>query len=325
MDRVEEGFLRALCFYDAINYPPTEVELISAFDRGSFHQILPLTKGTSVSDIRLSSVEASVEPELEGVGPSLHELIRNNRVTRARGRVVFPGREALIAEHEQRECLFPRKLRRARRVARWLARLDGVRFVALCNTTAMAHANEEGDLDFFVICRAGTLWQTRLFATLPFRFLGLRPRSDRVVPDAVCLSFFIDDAALDLTNLQIENDVYFRHWFLQLLPLFDDGVSTDLWSANMRIRERHPHARPWLMNSEVAVPRPRFRLPAFRWMEVLARRIQQRAWPASIRAAMNKDTRVVINDHVLKFHVDDGRVAYREAYYQRCQKYALEA
>lgn len=303
MDQAASGLLRALCFHDAWGYPPTRVEWIASFDVG--------TQGVQPSVDVATATQA------------VNDLILQGSAIEFRGRVVFPGKESLIGEHEKREAFFPRKLRRARRVAAWLSRLSGVRFVALCNTTALSHARDGGDLDFFVVTKHGTLWQTRGWATLPFKLLGRRPRTDGEVSDAVCLSFFVDDAALDLSALQIPDDIYFRHWFLSLLPLFDDGISGELWKANVAITERHPFARPWVANPEVSRNRPHVRLPSSRYLDPAARRLQTRAFSTAIKSSMNQDTRVVVNDHVLKFHTEDGRVRYREEYGRQCKQYGV--
>jgi hypothetical protein len=150
--------IKAMALYDAMAYPPTAPELDAA------------------------SIPAAMEAPFK--------LIR--------GRVVFEGREASIEEHERREALFPAKVKRARQVARFLAGLSGVRFVALCNTTALAHASEDGDLDFFVITRKNTIMQTRGWSTLRFAFS--RPGTRASDRDAVCLSYFVDDSALDLSS-----------------------------------------------------------------------------------------------------------------------------
>ena len=124
----------------------------------------------------------------------------------------------------------------------------------------------------------------------------------------MCLSFFVDDRHLDLTTLQLAgDDVYFRHWFLSLLPLYDDGVGRELWERNAAIRARHPDARPWTVSPDVRVGSVRIRMPAFAFLEKPARWIQMRAFGPAIREAMNRDTRVVVRDGVLKFHVEDGR------------------
>ncbi len=239
-----------------------------------------------------------------------------------RGRVVFEGRESLVEEHERREALFPRKIRRARKVAQFLAGLSGVRFVALCNTTALAHARDEADLDFFIITRTGTIMQTRGWSALRFAFS--RPGTHASDRDAVCLSYFIDDASLDLSSHMLPgSDPYFRAWFLSLLPVFDDGVSAELWDANESIRKLYPHARPWILSEDLRIKRPWWRCPAFKWLDPIAARIQELVISKTLKAMRNQDTRVIMNNHVLKFHADDGRERFREIARETCKKYGV--
>ncbi len=299
MDFVETGLIRALCFFDGIGYPPTRTEWFSHWD-GGVESSLPSRAALEDARIRLL-----------------------DRVQEMRGRVVFMGREALIVEHEKCEAFFPRKLRRAQSVARWLRRLEGVRFVALCNTTALMHARDKGDLDFFVVTHAGMLWQTRAWGALPFKLLRRRPEEEE--RDAVCLSFFVDDSALDLSLLQLPQDVYFRHWFLSLLPLYDDGISHRLWGVNEAVRNRHPVASPWILNPSIGVPSSILQLPMPRVLEGLVHALQEGRFPSPIRSLLNRDTRVVADDHVLKFHVEDGREHWQKMYEERCRVYGVEA
>ena len=278
--------LRALAFYDALDYAPTVPELALASEPGDI-----------VSPMKLT-----------------------------RGRLTFEGRESLVSEHEAREAFFPRKIRRARQVTRFLARLSGVRFVAIGNTTALAHARDEGDLDFFIITRAGTIAQTRGWSTLRYKIAGARPGSRASDRDAVCLSYFVDDAALDLSSHLLEgDDPYFRFWFLSLLPLYDDGVSLDLWRANGAILSQHPHARPWIVSDALRVERPMIRFPMLPWFEPAARWLHGYLISHVLKSMMNTDTRVIVNEHVLKFHADDGRAMYRDRYRQTLKKYGLDS
>ena len=298
------GLLRALCFHQAWGYPPTPTELVASWDSG---------------------LRGSATPSFLNAHQALQELVAEKRVVLERGRVVFPGQEALITEHEAREAFFPRKIRRAREVARWLVRLGGVRFVALCNTTALAHARDEGDLDLCVVTHDGSLWQTRGLAALPFKVLGMRPGASDDDRDSICLSFLLDDSALDLTGLQIgPDDPYFRHWFLSLLPLVDDGVGQTLWDANALITSRHPLASTWLSHPEIVNPLPHIRIPWSSRFESLAHRAQARVLPEVVRKEANQSTNVVVNDHVLKLHVTDNRERYRKTYEEACRLYDVE-
>lgn len=284
--------LRALALYDAMDYPPT------------------------IPELELMSEPGEIE----------YPLVEKH------GRVVFHDRESLIDEHERREYFFARKIRRAKKIARFLAGINGVRFVALCNTTALAHARDEGDLDLFVITKKGVISQVRGLAVA--RFLLTRPGVVQSEKDAVCLSYFIDDSALDLTAHQLKaerlvsgqeqyNDPYFRGWFLSLLPLFDDGVTQDFWDANAEIRKTHPHAQPWMISEDLRVNRPWWRIPTGKILEHFACVLQEKMLSKRLKNMRNKDSRVIVNEHVLKFHVDDGREMYRERYRQTCKKYGM--
>lgn len=305
MTDVRAGLLRALAFHYAWGYAPTRIEWIASWDAGS--------KPTS-SQATWQDMDRAID-----------ELVMEEKAVTSRGRYVFPGEEHWIAEHEAREAFFPHKIRRARRVTSWLHRLEGVRWVGLCNTTALANAREDGDLDFFVITKTGSLWQTRGAAAFPFKLLGARPGGRGGDQDAVCLSFFVDDSALDLTPLQITpDDPYFRHWFLSLLPLFDDGIGEDFWQANKTITDRHPFAERWLPHLTIAKPTPRIRLPVLPFLESTAINSQRRLLPRVIHEMANDGTHVVVTDQVLKLHTTDGREAYRQAYYERCQACEVE-
>ncbi len=302
MNGVEAALLRTLCFFDTLSYPPTFAEWVSLVDKKGEK---PFTYQELLSTAR--------------------SLIASMHVTERAGRIALPGREVLISEQHKRAQWMPRKIRTARKVTAWLSRLAGVRFVALCNTTALGCARDESDLDFFIITHAGVLWQTRAFAALPFKLSGRRPVSGKELPDAICLSFFIDDDALDLRPLmQLPDDPYFRYWFLSLLPLYDDGVGQELWKANGMLRERHPGAIPWLVNPDIGIQRPIVRIPAFKALERAAHNAQEQVLPPEIRASQGTEKGVIYTDHVLKFHAQDARASVRESYEARCREYEVE-
>lgn len=299
MNEIDGGLLRTLAFRAAEGYPPSFYEWIT---QAEVHR-----------GIGLQEVEAAAKA-----------LIREGKVKESRGRVVLPGCQKDIAEHEQRRALFHAKMRKAKKVAKWLASQTSVRFIALCNTTALAHAREDSDLDFFVITSAGTIWQTRLISAAPYKLLGKRPGARESDADAVCLSFFIDETTLSLEGLQLtkyarKQDPYLRYWFLSLLPLYDDGIARTFWKENAWVTETHGLATEWIAHPDFKVRSMRARLPSFRFMEHVAKRMQSRAFPKTMLDAANQDTSVVINDHILKFHTVDRRASFRDTYESICQ------
>jgi hypothetical protein len=306
-NQIQNALYRAVTFFDVVGYAPLWMECVAWMEWGT---------------------EDGEAPSAGEFAAARDALIANGTLETQGGRVARRGSmEGFMQRLRDADVTFPRKLRCACRVARHLARIAGVRFVALVNTTALGAARNNSDLDFFVIVRDGGIWSTRLLSATPYRILGrlASATADNAAPDAVCLSYFISDAGLDLSSHMLSpasavatamppDDPYFHYWFLSMLPLFDDGVSRELWEQNGAIRERHRLARPWIPSPDIAVRAPRFRLALPRFLEPLARRIQMRWFPSRIRDRMNTDTTVIVNDRVLKFHVDDAREKYREAY-----------
>ncbi|MBI5654913.1 hypothetical protein HZC53_04660 [Candidatus Uhrbacteria bacterium] len=312
MERQREAILRTLCFHAAWSHAPTLPELMLTLDGGEIQNsnvVLSLSKDLSEQDVSEEIIQLKQEGMVSeedgrlGLVKELPEIIQNIR---------------------ERDIYQPRKRRRAVKVARWLAALGGVRFVALANTTALGSARDQGDLDFFVVSKAGTIWSTRLLGVGPFKLAGLLPTKDRR-RDTICLSYFIADDALDLSpHMLTPDDPYFRYWFLSLMPLYDDGIGQEIWEKNAGLRQRHPLARRWSVPPDFSF-KAEYRVPraAYRVFETVARPFQRRWFPSIIKQMMNLDTRVMVNDKVLKFHVDDRRAEFREKYRDLCRKYGI--
>jgi hypothetical protein len=59
------------------------------------------------------------------------------------------------------------------------------------------------------------------------------------------------------------------------------------------------------------VTRPWWRLPTIPALDALAARLHEFLISPKLKSMRNLDTRVIINEHVLKFHADDGRERFR--------------
>jgi len=301
-EAVKTAILRTLAFHEAWDYAPTLPELVLTVDFGG-----------------------SAEQGREQVIQAVHDLIERRVISLKNGRLAYlDSINRIISQIQDREIYQPRKRRRARRVVRWLVRLDGVRFVALANTTALGEARDDADLDFFIIVKAGSIWTTRFFSSGVLKLMGLRPRPGHE-KDSVCLSYFISDGQLDISSHALPgDDPYFRYWFLSLLPLYDDGVSKEFWEANYRLRTCHSFAKKWEVPPDFAVRSPRIRIPTLAALEKAFRVFQLKCFPRVIKDKMNKDTTVMVTDSVLKFHVIDNREEYRRKYQEICRQRGIE-
>ena len=297
MNRFREGLMRSLIFFDVIEHVPTYAEWI-----GSWHS------DGGVIPTRAELDEAAQQMIAEGVARCEH------------GCVVLGSSTRVNANPYAYDEVLPRKQRRLRWILRWLRLVPGVRAVFLCNSTGFLNATDTSDLDFFVIVRQGAMWQARLLATLPFLLLRLRPGDRREERDAVCLSFFVSDQALDLAPLMIERDVYMAHWFRSLIPLFDDGAVRTFWEANTRVRSMLPCGALWQQISDQPATRHAWQFPRIPCVESAVRWLQRRHLPYF---SMKHATSVVITDQVLKFHADDARLSFRDSYELQCHSVGI--
>jgi hypothetical protein len=97
-----------------------------------------------------------------------------------------------------------------------------------------------------------------------------------------------------------------------------DGIAARIAAQNAWMRQLLPGAaaeRP-VASRAVAAPRVRMTalLPILAVLESVAKRLQLRRFPERITALMNRDTRVVVTDDVLKFHVDDRRAEFERGF-----------
>lgn len=239
------------------------------------------------------------------------------------GFFVLGGRsaETLIAICQERFLDAARKFKKLRWAVRYFSLFPFVRAVFACNTMAWRHTAPESDIDLFIVVAPGTIWLSRLLLVTPFRLLGRRPKQTAV--DPFCFSFFVTDDSLSLEKLLLpEGDPYMAYWLASLLPVFDrEGVQN-------QIVEKNKWAFEFLLNTYSTAPPSPFVLSpqnqkregesknrgVVDLFERLAKRLQQKFLPEQIKTVANLDSRVIVSDSVLKFHVNDRRAYFREAW-----------
>ncbi len=280
-----------IAFFDIFDYPLTSFEA---------WQYLPVP--ASLLDIEAALKDS---PDIE----------------KGEGFFALPGRLSEIAkERRKRYIATNAKIKKARRLIRLFAWLPWIRLICLANTIGTHNLRPGGDIDLFIVTKPGRLWLTKLFATAFTQLAGLRPRPGHTT-DTLCLSFLVDESALDLASFRSPDDLYFTYWVAGLVPLYGDpAVYKNLIAANSWLTDALPN---WTTAS--AEPRLRFSQAAKKidwlaWLSPLekpARRLQEKIMSPAIKSIANLDTRVVISDHVLKLHTVDRREYFKAEHLKR--------
>lgn len=223
--------------------------------------------------------------------------------------------ESLIQHRQTRFLDAERKYKRLRRVARLFRLVPGVRAVAAVNSLAWWGTDEHSDIDLYVVTKPGTIWSSRFWLVLPFALLGARPHQEQKARDPFCFSFFSTHEALQMEGLCFPRDYYLAFWVKSLVPVFDrDGSLAELHRENRWASHFLPHARGRSIHGR-HVPGfcPRMAVQ-WRLLEPLFRLFQRRRMPAQLANLANQDSRVVVTDDMLKFHVNDRRLEFRDRF-----------
>ncbi len=303
-DQLKEAIVRTVAYFDMFDFPLTGYEVWQWLDVTS----------------QLDEVIAELTSGIEQLG-------------KANGFYFLRGREEIIGERLRRYNSTQRKFKRALMIARIFKIIPWIKMIAVGNVIGEHNLRSEGDIDLFVITAAKRIWLSRFFCNAITKILGLRPSPNKI-RNKICLSFFISDDNLDLNYLRLssggeqkKDDMYFTYWLVGLMPIYNpDQTYQKFISANPWLVEQLP-------NWQVTGPSGRRNSgssPSAFYQEIIdlligglepqAKSLQLKLLPANLKRIMNLDSRVVINDRILKFHANDRREEYREIYKDKIEK-----
>lgn len=261
-------------------------------------------------------------------GTDPHSVAGLTAVTR-RGRpyIVLKGRARLVAARETNARWVRKKKDIANRAAGILFRLPTVRLVGITGGLAMENTGASDDIDFFIIAEHGTLWITRLAATLILDMVRMRRRpADRRVSDTVCLNMYMDESALTLPDR--DRDLFAAHEVLQMKPIRErSGTYRKFLRANRWAAAFLPNA--W-REQEHGVPisnygkNKRETATFLRTACILILRVFE---PVARRAQLafmrRRRTTEVVESGVIRFHPVDARIRVKKELARRLRKYNL--
>lgn len=297
MSDLKKAILETIAFFDMFDYPLTAFEI---------WQWLGLK-----CELR----EAIAALSRGGLAEAIDE---------GNGFYFLTGRQEILSVRQRRHNYAQRKTKRAGRVAGIFRSIPWIKFIAVGNIIGAHNLKDESDIDFFIVTEGKRVWLTRLFCAGLMKVLGRRPTAHEQ-RDRVCLNFYVSEERLDLRNLRMpDEDIYFVYWLVCLVPVYDQGgVYEKLITANAWLKKKLPNWQPANIPEGKRAGRrwPKFYHLItgllFGGLENAARGFESRIMPREMKEMMNKDTRVVVNDEVIKLHVKDRRKEYSEKHRNR--------
>ncbi len=295
------AIIKTIVFFDIFDYPLTAYEI--------YNYLAFKTKFKEVIDILPLLIEIGIIEEKDGF-------------------YYLNSKEDHYYSRLNRYHLTNRKLKIAKRVAKWFSYLPFVKLVALSNLIGRHNMREEGDIDIFIIAGKKRLWLARFFCAGLMKLLNKRP-TEKNKKDKICLSFYVDTNHLDLSALSLEGgeDWYFYYWLAGLYPLYDEG------SYYLRLMQNNQWLKNYLPNIDFLIsnqsysPALRFRSKApfifkgisqlLNILETKAEKFQLKIMPQALKEQANQGSQVVIKEGIIKLYLSDRRQEFKRVFDQK--------
>ena len=319
MNDKEKGILKAIIYFDIFDFPLTIFEVWKYFYSPSPLEGL---RRKNSDDQKISLLEIQ---EILEKSEALKDII-----DRENGFYFLKGREDIIKKRLERYNIAGKKFKRAKKIIKILSLIPFIRLIAVCNTLGYSNAREESDIDLFLITAKNRIWTARFWSALILKLFGLRP-TKITIKDKICLSFFVSEDHLNISDLALKpEDIYFNYWLNQLVPIYDADniysgfIENNEWvlnflpnSINYQVNWRR-EVKPGLISRAIKQLKEKF---FYLIPEKIFEKIQLVALPLNLKKLANFDTRVVINSQVLKFHGNDRRDEFGKIFKEKFLKY----
>ncbi len=310
---LEKAILRVIAFFDMFDYPLTAFEI--------WGYVGVECKLEEICDV-LTKNGPTV---FEAVGP-LPQIAKKNNF------YFLKGREKIIETRLKRYNYTDEKFKRALWVSGVFKLIPWIKGIAIGNVIGAHNLKKDGDIDFFIITQKNRIWITRFYCILITKILGLRPKPGKI-KNKICLSFFVSEDNLNLQDLMLkeketkfpignlvskEPDIYFIHWLAGLVPIYDSkNIFNNFFQENNWLKEYLPNWQPSQVHFKREIKEKSF-CKIFKSFGSMSNKIskflQLKMMNKGLKKMMNKDSRVVVNDKILKLHVNDRREKYRNKF-----------
>ena len=194
--KIENSILKVLAYFDVFDYPVTAKEIRAFLEQ-------------PISENDLDS--------------SLDQLLLTGKIFQLEGFYSLQNDQSLIERRKKGNERAAGLLIKAEKISKLLYRFPYVRAVGVSGSVSKNFANENADIDYFIITKANRLWIARtllhLFKKNPF----LKHRNEYY-----CMNYFVDEADL----LIEEKNIYTATELYTIVPMAGNGSMKKFFDAN---------------------------------------------------------------------------------------------
>ena len=308
MNTLEKVILRTIIYFDIFEYPLTLVEIWKW--------------------LNVDNTDKNADKKKYFLNDVLEQLENfSSKIETKNGFYFLTGKSNLVDKRLSCYNLAEVKFKRALKFIRVLRWIPFIKMIAVCNSLAYSNASKEGDIDLFIIAQKNRLWLARFLVVGFLKLLHVRPKPENK-QDAIDANFFLSAEDLNISNSQItNNDIYLIYWIDQLVPIFDpENYYQKFQTANNWIKQILPNSLGYdtsgrrRVNNNFFSRIIRFKLRLildYDFFEKIAKNFQLKILPQDLKIMMNQNTKVMVNESMLKFHREDRREEYLKKFNEK--------
>jgi hypothetical protein len=167
---------------------------------------------------------------------SLHPVISEKK-----GFYCLAGKENSIEKRIQRLKYANNKLKIAKNISKHLSHIPTIYFIGLTGRLAHNDADENDDIDLFLITKKNTMWTTRVAILAILELTNTRRKPNETNPaNKICANLIIEETALHWPHEK--HDIYTAHEIINMQPLFDrNNIYRKFLSSNNWISQFYPN------------------------------------------------------------------------------------
>lgn len=205
MSELRKHILSAIAYFDLFSYPLT-IDEVYLFLPAKYCQ--------------------------EDFGHALRGLVIERRIYKLEKYYTLRNDHFLVERREKGNAKAKEMMITARKVCDWLVRFPYVRGIAISGSLSKNFAEEDSDIDLFVITKKNRLWIARTVMHL-FKKLTFLVKKEHYF----CMNYYIDELDLEIH----EKNIYTATEVTTLIPLNGDTIFEHFFAANNWTREYLPN------------------------------------------------------------------------------------
>jgi hypothetical protein len=207
----------------------------------------------------------------------------------------------------------------------WLSHSPFIELIAVCNTLPIGDVHPGSDIDLFVITKKNRLFLARWWLTAITSLLGIR-RHGKKIAKRFCLSFYVSEEKLDLSEIALPIDPYLAYWIKTLEPLtghyatYEKFLRSNDWTQkyfpHLKPRRRYFRAQKSFIKKifEYFLDKEKYELET---RNKQLSRIHQKARSLEDRSG------TIVSDTMLKFHDHDARKEIEKAWRTKVASFTM--